>query len=213
MDSSNHARDEFGSAGFELQSDRQLLMRFRDGERAALLVVYRAFVTEVETLCRRGFVLDGLKVPPLPGPMVMDAVQDVFLKAFSQSARLAYDGLRPYRPFLLQLARNVCIDRLRALGRAPQPLPADQESEDAQAESSQRSAEEKLDQARRVRLTQEYVAQLDPVSQQLVELRFVGELTQDETADKLAISRRRVRTLESRILAGLRKHLGRHRLA
>ena len=210
MDSSN---DEYGSASFDLPSDRQLLARFRDGERDALLVVYRAFVTEVETLCRRGFILDGLKVPPLPGPMVMDVVQDVFLKAFSQSARLAYDGLRPYRPFLLQLARNVCIDRLRALGRSPQPLPADQESEDSRGEPSERSAEEKLDQARRVRLTQEFVAQLDPISQQLVELRFVGELTQDETADKLAISRRRVRTLESRILAGLRKRLSKHGLA
>src|SRR5215218_7911539 len=104
MNPSDNAHDEYGSASLDLQSDRQLLMRFRDGERDALLVVYRAFVTEVETLCRRGFILDGLKVPPLPGPMVMDVVQDVFLKAFSQSARLAYDGLRPYRPFLLQLA-------------------------------------------------------------------------------------------------------------
>ena len=42
-----------------------------------------------------------------------DTVQTVFLRAFDERARLAYDGLRPYRNYLFSIARNLVIDGLR----------------------------------------------------------------------------------------------------
>ena len=35
------------------------------------------------------------------------AVQDVFLKAFRDTARLAYDGQRPFKGYLFTIARNL----------------------------------------------------------------------------------------------------------
>jgi RNA polymerase sigma factor (sigma-70 family) len=54
-----------------------------------------------------------------------------------------------------------------------------------------------------------YVEALDPDLRRLVALRFEDELSQEETAEALGISRRRVRTLEARIQRGLRKALRR----
>jgi len=48
-----------------------------------------------------------------------DVVQEVFVRALSEKARTSYDGLRPYRPYLLRIAKNLMIDRARRIGRRP----------------------------------------------------------------------------------------------
>ena len=58
-------------------------------------------------------------------------------------------------------------------------------------------------------LARDYVAELDDEAQQFVQLRFVDELGQAEVASRMAVSRRRIRTLEARVLAGLAKRLRR----
>src|SRR5258706_14257303 len=42
-----------------------------------------------------------------------DLVQEIFVRAFSDRARLAFDGVRDYRPFLFTIARNVVTDWAR----------------------------------------------------------------------------------------------------
>jgi DNA-directed RNA polymerase specialized sigma subunit len=49
----------------------------------------------------------------------------------------------------------------------------------------------------------------DPGMQEIARLRFVEELSQADVALRLGITRRRVRTLEDRLLSGVRRHLAR----
>jgi RNA polymerase sigma-70 factor (ECF subfamily) len=41
-------------------------------------------------------------------------VQDTFIQAFSPSARASYDGIKPFGPYLMTIARNQVISRLRS---------------------------------------------------------------------------------------------------
>jgi hypothetical protein len=97
-----------------------LLAAFRSGDSHALRDVYVRNVDKVDSLIKQGFVTLGpppMRVPGVVGEGRRDIVQDVFLRAFRESARLAYDGLRPYAPYLLRIAKNVCIDRYRRTKR------------------------------------------------------------------------------------------------
>jgi hypothetical protein len=80
--------------------------------------VYWAYAARIAAIIRRGFnVKNEQRVPGVRGEQLEDLVQEVFTKAFSERARLAYDGLRDYGPFLFTIARNVVIDWARKNGR------------------------------------------------------------------------------------------------
>ena len=104
------------------RDDRPLLDAFRRGDRAAAERVYYHYVDDVDKLVRRGFILDAKETIRVPGigdaDAAADLVQEVFVRALSEPARLSYDGLRPYRPYLLRIAKNLLIDRLRATKNA-----------------------------------------------------------------------------------------------
>src|SRR5262252_5101847 len=98
-----------------------LLARFRAGDREALETVYRAYVDKVSEIVANGFRIaaTGSAVPGLgrrPADLA-DAVQEIFLKAFSRNARTAFDGSREFGPYLATIARNVLTDRARRSGR------------------------------------------------------------------------------------------------
>lgn len=203
------------------ENDRALLDAFRRGERGALTRVYAYYVDELGELIRRGFVTESgggpLRVPGAANPDDQaDVIQETFVRAFSPAARAGYDGIRPFRPYLFRIAKNLMIDRLRARRRdAPAvsdaglvdldhlletnaPLPAPAPPVDGE-----------LDWSRLWRSTQEFLAGLDAESRELVRLRFDEERSQDAAAELMQVSRRRVRTLEARIVAQLRRHLDR----
>ena len=69
------------------------------------------------------------------------------------------------------------------------------------------SEEEQLHWRRCLRESDKYVESLDTLSQEFVRLRFQEELPQENVAERLHLSRSKVRTLEKRIRTGLRKHL------
>lgn len=102
-----------------LLEDRALLDGFRAGDRSALLKVYQAYVMDVTRFLSRGFTFNsqgrlcafrGFS----GGYEVEAAVQEAFRRAFEEKARLAYDGLHAYRPYLLRIARNLVINDLKA---------------------------------------------------------------------------------------------------
>ncbi len=101
-----------------LRDDRTVLDAFRRGDESALLRVYFAYAEEVFAYLHRGFpfqsrekqyVFYGYKKVW----QLENTVQDVFLKAFRESARLAYDGQRPFKGYLFTIARNLVMDRFR----------------------------------------------------------------------------------------------------
>jgi len=102
-----------------LVEDRSLLDAFRRGESKAIAKVYHAYVDQVAGLLRKGFsFMSGGHVNHFRGfANTWDlecAVQDAFISAFSENARNAYDGINPFGPYLLTIARNRVISQLRS---------------------------------------------------------------------------------------------------
>ncbi len=173
--------------------DRALLLAFRTGERDALARVYWHYVNDVESWIRRfgSRGHDG----------VAELVQEAFVRAFAPAARMAYDGLRPYRPYLRRLVRNLLVDRLRAANRDIAEL--DEEALDDPSPAP----DDVLVRSELVATTREFVAGLDAESKSFVRLRFEEGRSQEDVARALGTSRRRVRTLEARVRDGLLRHL------
>ena len=178
--------------------DAGLLRGFRRGDPDALEAVYLAHVREVEGWVRGALLRSGR----LTHADLADLVQDVFLRAFSESARASYDGLRPYPPFLMTVARNLFIDWARRTGReVPRsdildgPLAGEgQPGAGAAAQASTEGADA-------------YVQSLPDELRRIHHQRFVVGSPQRQAAEALGISRQTLRTLEKRLVIGLRRRL------
>jgi RNA polymerase sigma factor (sigma-70 family) len=185
--------------------DRPLLDAFRRGDRPALAAVYFHYVGDLAAMVRNGFAIpaSGTRVRGAADEQTeRDLVQEVFARAFAPAARAAYDGIRPYGAYLRRIAKNLMIDRVRAAGPA-----VSLDDDDAQLVVAPEAAELDPEWVEQRQVTSEFIAGLAPELRTLVMLRFEDELSQNQVADALGISRRRVRTLEGRIERGLRKAL------
>lgn len=186
----------------DLSQDRELLRAFRDGEPAALSRVYFDHVRGLEARLRGGLARGSVRMPPLSDADVRDVLQEVFIRAFSAGSRKRYDGLRPFPTWLGTIARNLVIDRARRKG-----LPeVDAEALDFVADEKADAEQHLLDAELRA-ATATYLDSLDPRERRFVELRFEQERSQEDVAGAMTITRRKVRTLETRVQAGLRAFL------
>lgn len=197
------------SEALALDRDRDLLAGFRDGKRDVLARVYHALVDDVFKLVALGFTSKSAAIRGERDPDEQRVVvQEVFAKAFAERARLGYDGVRPYRPYLLTIARNVMIDRARErsgeLGRASD---VDVDAIIATDAPIPGEVEETADQQRLRARTATYLETLEPELRRFVTLRFEREMSHLDVAAELGITRRRVRTLEARVIKGLRRFL------
>lgn len=193
-----------------LLSDRGLLDAFRRGDADALTKVYYQHVEVVARLLRRGFVLDaqgGARVFGAPNADVeRELVQETFLRAFSAAGRRAYDGLRPYRPYLLRIAKNLLIDRHRR--RRPE-VSWDTTPDGAELDAALLGPEleQSLDDRRLFEVTQLFLQALPADEREIVRLRFEDGLSQDVVSERLGVTRRRVRSVEESVQRGLQRHL------
>lgn len=184
--------------------DRELLARFRAGERDALERVYWAYVELVERVVRHGVrLVGGARVPGATADAVADLVQETFARAFSERARLAYDGLRPYRPFLLTICRNLLADWGRTRGRELTVDELPDPSDGAEAAGGAEAAEEPWAEPEVIAAVEEYLAGLDPRLRAVYDARYVRDLSQMEAAAALGLSRQQIGTLEDKLRHGL----------
>jgi len=188
-----------------------LLRAFRRGDPDALETIYLAHVREVEGWVRSALLRAGR----LTAADLADLVQDVFLRAFSESARASYDGLRPYPPFLMTVARNLFIDWARRAGRElPRsdildgPLAGEGPAGAGDAVAGAAAvAEGEVFAPAVVALTDAYVQGLPEELRGVHHQRFVLGSPQRQAAEALGISRQTLRTLEKRLIVGLRRRL------
>lgn len=192
-----------------LEQDRELLLAFREGRADVLARVYHALVDDVFRLVALGFVTKNGAIRPERDPDEQRAiVQDVFVRAFAERARLAYDGLRPYRPYLLTIAKNVMLDRLRVRStELARTTEVDVDAIIADDAPIAGEVEEAAEQRQLREKAASYVQTLDDEARNFVRLRFEDELSQADVAEALGVTRRRVRTLEARVTKGLRRFL------
>ncbi len=182
--------------------NRNLLDAFRRGDRETLAAVYHEYVDGVAKLVARGIRERDRQ---------HDLVQEVFLRAFSEAARRSYDGISPYRPFLLRIARNLMIDEARKAGRAVEPLEVLDEDPGTNG-APDSSPEDDLEWRTLREATVAYCATLSETLQRFVKLRFEDESSQRDIAEALQVTRRKVRTWEKEVHDGLRRHLRQVRL-
>src|SRR5437660_4719108 len=88
-------------------SDRQLVARCRAGDQQAWAELVERFSRYVYAISVQAF--------RLPEADAEDVFQEVFARAYENLHRLRDDAA--VRPWLAQLTRRLCIDRLRATSR------------------------------------------------------------------------------------------------
>ena len=201
------------------RENRILLCAFREGRPEALREVYLFYIDQIIAILNSGFTdrntsnyIRGVRDPERR----RELLQEIFIRAFSKSARTAYDGIRPYKSFLATIAGNLMIDALRADARDPlsdrrreteEVLSRSASTDEGNTDVEGDDAEAALHWRRCLRESDLYVATLDELSKEFVRYRFQEELSERDAAQKLNLSRSKVRTLERRIRGGLRRHL------
>jgi RNA polymerase sigma factor (sigma-70 family) len=103
------------------QTDAQLVSRCRDGDAEAWNEFVERFSRYVYAICSRGFRLGQQDAE--------DVFQEVFARAYERLPELRSDDA--VRPWLAQLTRRLCIDRLRLLSR---DTPAETELDEREAD-------------------------------------------------------------------------------
>lgn len=88
-------------------SDAELVRRCRGGDAAAWNELVERFSRYVYAICTQGFRLSDHDAE--------DVFQDVFTRVYTHLDRLRDDDA--FRPWLAQLTRRTCLDRLRSGGR------------------------------------------------------------------------------------------------
>jgi RNA polymerase sigma factor (sigma-70 family) len=103
------------------QTDAQLVSRCRAGDPDAWNEFVERFSRYVFAICSRGFRLAEHDAE--------DVFQEVFSRAFERLSELRSDDA--VRPWLAQLTRRLCIDRLRLLAR---DTPSDTEPDEREVD-------------------------------------------------------------------------------
>jgi RNA polymerase sigma-70 factor (ECF subfamily) len=187
-------------------SDPKLLRGFRRGDRSALEKTYRFYGRDIERYLRALASRAGAR-ELCQGSVLSDLIQDVFIRAFGESSRASYDGVRPFGPYLRRIARNRFIDALRSRRKevplSPDDLPL---SEPAHFDPMEGYDPEVLS------LLEGYLNGLPGSLRVVYEERFVNGRSQAEASAVLGMSRSKLRTREERIRRGLRKLLARSKL-
>jgi RNA polymerase sigma factor (sigma-70 family) len=172
----------------------------RRGERQAIERAYREHHKDVERSVRNGLRRAGRLTPA----NVSDVVQEVFAKAFSERARARYDGTRAFGPYLQRIAGNVLVDWLRRSRRqitSDVGLDSLEGCDDFAYPTCELFPQDFLDVAR------SYITTLGADLRRVHELRFVAGEGQLDAARCLGISRQKLRTLERKLVDGLRHEL------
>jgi RNA polymerase sigma-70 factor, ECF subfamily len=125
-----------------------------------------------------------------------EIAQEAFVRAYLSLE--SFDEQRPFRPWLLQITRNLARNRRRSLGRywanvrrwwQQQPEPVEPSPHRQRADA---------------RLLWQAVRELKPAWQEVVYLRFFLELSVEETAAALHVAPGTVKSRLHRALAALR---------
>ncbi len=192
----------------DLRDDRAWLDAFRRGERAALERVFRTYATTVLAVLRHGSrTKDGQHhAPGLDEHAAEDLLHDVFLEAFKEPVRLRYDGVRPYAPFLLQIARFRLLDAARRNGRlAPGPGPAGADPA-AYGEGPLPPDELLLREEERAQV-RAFKDALSDDDRRFVRVRFEEGRSQVDAASLLGRSRQQIRTWDEKIRERFREFI------
>jgi len=173
-------------------SDAQLVGRCRAGEPAAWNELVRRFSRYVYAIAVRAY--------RLPEHDAEDVFQEVFARAYQRLGSLRDD--RAIRPWLAQLTRNACVDRLRSAAR-------EQPSDEPPAEEAD-AVLEQLDEALDVH---EGLRGLSDDCREILDRFFARDESYRTIGDALDLPAGTIASRISRCLDKLRERLEGRRMA
>lgn len=213
------------SSWMELKGNPELVEKFRQGDRDVLTELYRAHVDEIRLVLSRGFSFssrgESVRFRGFREPFrLQEVLQEVFVHAFRQKAREAYDGGQPYVPYLVTIAKNWVIDRYRkertrtALFVSVGELAGENETaEEAMNRHAviEDTASPELEAYRGELSTtlQTFVGALDAEDAAILQKHLMGDLTQHEVAELIGTDRndvrKRIKLMRERLLRHLKR--------
>ncbi|MFM8789457.1 MAG: sigma-70 family RNA polymerase sigma factor [Chthoniobacterales bacterium] len=175
-----------------------LLRRIALGERAAFEALYDRYVNILYASALK-FVKEDADA--------QDVVQDVFIQIWDK-AKLYDPAKGKPLTWALTLTRNRSIDRIRAIQRRTR-LRDEFEAETVMDESvGVREALSGVDASEKGQILRAAVSQLSPQQKKVIELAYLGGLTQTEIAEKLGEPLGTVKARARRGLLRLKELLG-----
>lgn len=179
-----------------LTQDRDRLRRFREGDRVVLGEVFSAYAPGLARTLAGGLRLEArmsFRGGATPSD-TDDLLQETFMKAFTDRARAAYDGVRPYSGYLVGIAKNVLLEWYRTDCRRARLFDAT-----ARDDAPAASAESRLMATQLAGLVGQFLAALPEGDRTLVQLRILGGATRREVTERTGYSAMRVRLREPRL--------------
>lgn len=169
--------------------DAELVRLSRDGSREAFGLLVTHYSRTVRALClaRTGNHRD-----------LDDMVQEAFLRAYTGLSRLTDAG--SFGPYLLQIARNLCVDRLRRRHQRTESL--DEVQLEPEPQPSHDESEARLTALRR------FVGRLPEALREALLLFYFEGMSYARMAELLGISEAAVNQRLSRARAQLRLQFG-----
>jgi RNA polymerase sigma-70 factor, ECF subfamily len=175
------------------QDIEALIGRVALGDRAAFRALYAATSAKLHGVCLRVLHNEA---------EAQDVVQDVYVKVWRAADRYAVNGLSPMT-WLITIARNAAIDRLRARPReAAAELPEDAPAPGPSPEASAVAASE-------ARALAGCLDELDPARAEAVRGAYLEGLTYDDLAARHGVPLNTMRTWLRRSLMRLKECLTR----
>lgn len=182
----------------EAQTDEGLMALLAQGEDYALAELVRRYQNDVFRFCLYYLKdIEGAK----------ETVQETFLRVFS--ARERFDVARKFKPWMLCIARNLCLNELKR--KKAVPMDSLEEYASASREASGHivpwatdgPAQELMANERR-RALLEFLAELPKEAREIVTLRYFQRLSAREIAELVDSTEGAVRTRLHRVLKQLR---------
>jgi RNA polymerase sigma factor (sigma-70 family) len=198
----------------QLHEDKALLDAYRKGETWAFELLYRQHATAVQRFLAGGFTFlsrgrtchfHGGR----PGVDVDAIVQETFARAFSPSTRTHYDGERPFKNYVLSIAKNLVLRELQRHDRHSS-LEALEDAADVVLRRARngggaamlpedRDPERTSADAELGAIIRAFVATLSDEEKAFFDHRFVQLKTQEATAESMGCTRARIKSLEKKL--------------
>lgn len=132
--------------------------------------------------------------------LAADAVQDSFVRLWRMRWRLGL--MKDPQGFAMRTLRNLCIDMLRRNKQHQIYLEAT-----ASETGSQRYDDDARNDEQRFRQVEQAIATLPQKQRQIIEMKYVKQMTIREIAQQTGLSETNITTTLSRAYASLRNHL------
>jgi RNA polymerase sigma factor (sigma-70 family) len=166
----------------------------------ALAAVYVEYSKRFHEVLCKAFV--HAPVPVLTAADVDDAIQNAFVRVL-QTCHGGRSEIRVLAAYLFGVARNVCLDEVRTRRARKRIL-------QGQLDGSRHDDDDGLRPmlAVDIRFVAQWLSKAPKILFDIYELRFTAGLSQNDTARRLGVSRKRVRYLEARLLNEMRGAFG-----